>query len=43
MSKFENEPKEIRLKDLCQEDKTKIGDLIKKLAQEKEEKEIIKQ
>ena len=34
--------KKVTIKDLCQEDKAKIGELIKKLAQEKEEKENLK-
>ena len=38
---FVREPKAVvaTLKDLCPEDKAKIGELIKKLAQEKEDKE----
>ena len=34
--------KKVTLKDLCAEDKAKIGELLKKLAEEKEEKENLK-
>lgn len=36
---FQDEEKKITIKDLCPEDKGKIGELLKKLAIEKEEKE----
>ncbi|KAL4500361.1 hypothetical protein ABPG72_003312 [Tetrahymena utriculariae] len=34
---------QVTLKDLCPEDKRKVGQLIKKLAEEKQEKELLKQ
>ncbi len=36
-----NDNKKVTIKDLCPEDKGKIGELLKKLAQEKEEKESL--
>jgi hypothetical protein len=35
--------KKITIKDLCPEEKAKIGELLKKLADEKEEKEKLRQ
>jgi len=39
---FSPQKREARLQDLCTEDKQKIGDLMKKLADEKEEKERLR-
>lgn len=39
---FSPQKREAKLQDLCNEDKQKIGDLIKKLAEEKEEKEKLR-
>lgn len=36
-----NDKKKITIKDLCPEEKGKIGELLKKLAKEKEEKESL--
>ena len=38
---FNSESKKITIKDLCPEEKGKIGELLKKLAKEKEEKELL--